>query len=625
MPSTGTILAHYRILEKIGEGSSGVVYKGEDLALGRAVALKFLPDYLLCNPSALLRFQLEARTASSLSHPNICTVHEIGEQDGHQFIVMELLEGQLLGQAIKDQPMDLSVLLQVAIQITDALEAAHAEGIVHRDIKPGNIFVTRRGQVKILDFGLAVLVRPRSGSRADESTSAVASRRAGTLPYMSPEQVRGEELDARSDLFSVGVVLYELTTGRRAFPNREILDATLTQAVIPPRELNPALPTELDRIICKALEKSRGLRYQTAGDLRADLHRLMRDLDHDTTAVGVVPPLPRQTARLLTRGGSRDRAAAQLSWLAIATTAIVVLATAAGLALAIFEPASSTIAITLPPSPALNRLEPAPASVGNDIYKSLLLASSAPLDRASAVQELRIARAKADAGLYDQALVSLHSLVTAHPQSEEALDGYFLMSAIYEKRKQLNDAMATYLEIADRYRDNNRAPEALYRFAEATLKSDRPDKERRAVQVLRRTADDYKRSEWAAKALATAAEIEDRQRRSEWDSVLGAMVPSTLPIYRRITTEYAGTAAAQTAQLRLGELYEDLNRFDLAARSFTTLASRYPDAAGDGWFRAAEIYRRHLKDNARARDAYGRVPSTSPRYANAQRLLRQSH
>src|SRR5262245_39538410 len=177
MHSPGTTLAHYHILEKIGEGSSGVVYKAEDLALGRAVALKFLPDHLLCNPSALLRFQLEARTASSLSHPNICTVHEIGEHDGQQYIVMELLEGQVLSRVVKDQPMNLDTLLQIAIQITDALDAAHAEGLVHRDIKPGNIFVTERGSVKGLDFGLAVLARTRSGSRRDESPASAPGAR----------------------------------------------------------------------------------------------------------------------------------------------------------------------------------------------------------------------------------------------------------------------------------------------------------------------------------------------------------------------------------------------------------------------------------------------------------------
>ena len=726
----GQTLGHYKILAQMGAGGMGIVYRAQDLKLGRQVALKVLPAGASESEEAVERFRREARTASSLNHPNICIIYGFDEHEGQLYLAMELLDGEPLDRKLSGRPLELRFLLDIATQVADALDAAHTEGILHRDVKPANIFLTRRGPVKVLDFGLAKLspdYRRMSGRLdagnetrlADQFTSAVGTT-VGTIAYMSPEQARGEEIDPRTDLFSFGVVLYEMATGRQSFPGHTtavVFDGILNRDPVPPSTINASLPPELDRIISKALEKDRALRYQTAADMGADLKRLRRDsgskhampaassatvpaAEADTVVLGSgtsqaqvrphsagsrpiatgppsdIPPPPSRTSDASTV----IREAAKTPWLWGAGAAVVVVAAVAGglgayfaglgrssavgdsaaapspIAAAPEAPASSPgpadAAAAPPPAPVTTPDSGAPPAVapnappvvaspppaktraaakppvivskGNFSAETVVPTARSPVaPRDEAAERLQVARAKLANNLNDQALADLRQIILDYPNSGAAADAAYLSGDIHEKSGRADDALAAYVEFESRYGRDRRVPDSKLRRAQILGRRQQPAAINQARALYTDVARDHAGTSYAQIALNSKLRLEvERKNLREMDPVLKIEVPSAVVTMRQLIEQFPNTAQAGALRSQLAVRYADMDRWAEAAAVLRDVVERDP-AAGDAWFRLGDIYERRLKDPAKAKEAYSKVPNGSPRYEEAQRRLRR--
>lgn len=737
----GQVISHYRVIEQIGAGGMGVVFRAEDTRLGRPLVLKFLPPALSRDPMALERFEREAKTASSMNHPGICTVYDIGEFEGQRYIAMEHLEGQPLDRFIGGKPLPLPTMLDLAVEITDAIELAHSQGILHRDIKPANIFVTKRGHAKVLDFGLAKLAAGADPSVLDANEQTLAAHvlttvgvAVGTVAYMSPEQARGEELDTRSDLFSLGVVLHEMSTGRQAFAGPTaavVFDAILNRTPPAIVSLNPEVPLELERIVDKAIEKDRLLRYQHAADLKSDLARLRRDRDSGRVSIGglsasrsgvrpatadgnssaveiavplsttpsssvpaaassaaaipapVTPAAPQAAPAQPTakKKGSTNAIAAAVGVLAIGAAAVGYVitrpasepqatvsqqpaaapatpetvapppvpepspvaepkpapappvagtspasppsldaataqalpkpantgtATAAGTAARRAPAAPSTIAVAPTTAPGAAGRTPVPPPV------------AAPDPVASAVES---ARSGIDHGQFDAALAGLQGALGERPTSPSAAQARWLIAQIYDRQRRTDAALAAYADLRATYSKDPVSADALLRMADLVQQTKRPDRNKVARTYLDDIVANFSSTDAAPRALSQRAVIEERENAKVTDPVLQRVVPAALVSYRQLIEAYPQSASAETAYVKLARFYDDLKRYDLQAQALSALGASFPKTRYDAWWEAGEVYERRLRENAKAKDAYARVPNTSRRYRDAQKKL----
>jgi len=664
MDISGRTLSHYRVVMKLGQGASGLVYLAEDLVLGRPVVLKRLPPD--ASEADRARALVEARTIAALNHPNICTLYEYEEAEGEQFLVLEVLEGQTLEGLVAQGPLPLNQVIDLGVQLADALDAAHTHGIVHRDIKPPNVFVTFRGQAKILDFGIATLSSPGGAPRYAAGTATIGSGALyGTLHYIAPEQIRGEMVDGRADLFSLGALLYEMATGARAFDGvdpPDVAAAILSAPVVPMRTLRAEIPAELERIVGRTLEKHPDLRCQSAADLRADLQRLKRQFEN-----GMLPPAARPASSLddplaeATSAAPAVDATAAVDpatqpavpvlgaarrlppvWMAAAAILIAAVVGVPALMLRTKAvPARSAETIPLAPieTPPMPSLTPAaapastvwldlpgdrpadPVGTGKSVDPK---ASAATAPSVSFERELQAARASLTARRFEEANSILRDVAAKAGDTPPGIEAQIVLAHVLARQEQTDEAVAAYAAVVARYPVHPKAAEARYYQALAILGTRRADRDSEAHRLLTEIADHFGGHAFVPRALLARGEIEARRRNYKFDEALGKPVPAALVTYRTLADLGGGGREREHALWRLGQAYERVDRFDLAVEAYRDLGEGYASTHYDAWASAARIYDHRLKDPARARAAYLRVPASSPAFKDAQKYVRSA-
>lgn len=640
----------YEILGPLGKGGMGAVYKAMQPSLNRIVAIKVLPGDFAKDPDAVARFHREAQTVAMLSHPNIVQIIDKGEDQGILYFAMEYVEGTSLDVVLRQRRLSLQEVVQIIKQIGRGLGAAHRAGVVHRDLNPRNILVSPTlSVVKLADFGIS---RVESVART-LGTLTTREMTLGSLHYLAPEQaVDASAVDHRADIYSLGVVFYEALTGRMPLGKFSL-----------PSELNKDLPSEIDPVVLKCLATEPDKRYATVGLLLEDIDKLEELLRFQL--LDELKGLKRGTSMLFKKGSTsfqRNRGVLVLfGLLAVALVgagAWMLLNPATEAPAPSVSPAAPTtptdkvppVEAAVPaPMPAESAPPPATAPTVTPVAekpadepatkpkKEVAAAPAkpeapplAPTETKPkpakpgvdpAIADLEVARGKFDAKLFDQALAEAQALVAKYPASPVAIDGYYLIAKSQVSLQRGKEALGTYVEIQSRFRSDPRAAEAAFQQAKQVQAVDSKKTTEEAKKLYADCAVNYPTSPWSARALAAKADIEREQRATVRDAALGASVPAALATYRDLTGRFPAEPVAEKAWWELGQMYEDLKRWDLAAKAYEELGLHFPKTRFDAWFQAAEIYDRRLKDAAKAKSAYAMVPTTSPRYKDAQKKI----
>lgn len=632
-------LGRFEILEPLARGGAGTTYKAQDTATQEVVDLKLLPKEILQDADAVERFRREASAVARLQHANIVRILDQGEADGQIYLATEHVEGTTLDVVLKQRRLSLQEVVQVVKQVGRALEAAHRAGVVHRDLNPRNIIVTPTlSVVKLSEFGIS---RVESVARK-LGTLTTKEMTLGTLSYLAPEQAAdAAAVDHRADIYSLGVIFYEALTGRIPLGRFSL-----------PAELNRELPSDIDPIVLKCLATDPARRFGSVGQLLEEVEKLEAMMRFQL--LDELQGLKRGTSKILGSGSPLGKGGT-LALFGLLAAGLV----GAGVWMLLHpvetksEPPAKAEATeakneapATPASPSPNGESPAeaapkstPTSADRPAPESTPQAKPATPQEAKrepapsteskpkptkpavdpAIAELQVAQGKFDAKLYDQALADAQKLIANYPSSPSALEAYYLVAKAQLGLGRSQDALGTFVEIQSRFRGDSRAAEAAFQQAKLVQAADTKKSTEEARRLYSDCASQYPTSSWAARALAARAEIEREQRATVRDAELGTNVPAALATYRDLTARFAGEPVAEKAWWELGQMYEDLKRWDLAVAAYEGLGAHFPKSRFDAWFQAGEIYERRLKDAGKAKGAYAKVPTTSPHFKEAQR------